>query len=78
MAENGDTKEESATKLAGFLDGYIKDASDSNIDPFCTDIERREEFGNYCISKGRLPNRLPDIEIGHGMILASYDMSDNE
>lgn len=73
----GNTKEEAATKLAGLLHSHIEDSLSNDINPFYTDIEREEEFGNYCISKGRLPNKLEDIEIGHGMILASYDMSDD-
>lgn len=72
----GDSKEEAAKKLAGLLHSHIEDSLSNDINPFYTNVERREEFGNYCIKKGRLPNRLPDIEIGHGMILAAYDMSD--
>ncbi len=76
ISAGGDSKEEAATKLAGLLHSHIEDASSRHINPFYTDIERQEEFGNYCIKKGRLPHRLEDVEIGHGMILAAYDMSD--
>jgi hypothetical protein len=72
------SKEEAASKLAGLLCNHVTDAFANDLNPFYSSIERIEEFGEYCLRRGIIPQRLKDVEIGDGMILAAYDMSDYE
>ena len=73
---HGKSKEEVAKSLADLLHGHIEEAIKRKINPFYTNLKLFEEFGKYCAEKGKLPERLPNIEIGHGMVLASYDLTD--
>jgi hypothetical protein len=73
----GDSKEEAAQRLATLLNTCIEGAVKRRINPFYTSIERFEGCLQYCVNKGRKPQRLEDIEIGNGIFLASYDLSDD-
>jgi len=72
----GFTKERATKNLARLLYNHLKFASDREINPIYPNPEKLEEFGNYCVNHKKLPDKLEDVEIGHGMTLRSYDMTD--
>jgi len=76
ISVDGNTKEEAAKKLAGLLEAHIKDCLDGGRMPYVHNEETFEKFGRYCAEK-RFPDKLPDIDMGYGMKLRCYDLTDS-
>lgn len=75
ISADGNTKEESAKKLANLLNAHLKGCSERHTNPNVYNEKTIEKMMKYAEKNG-FPNKLPDEDIGYGVRLRCYDLTE--